>query len=267
MQIQYMKVSVIIPTRNEAENLPEVLQEVLKYADEVIVVDGNSKDRTQEVARSFGVKVVQDNGLGKGDALRVGANAASGEILVFIDADQSHDPRDIPFLVRPIKNGHADHVHGSRMLGGSEELFSTIGEIIRLFGSCTITTLVNFRFRTRLTDTQNGFRALKRSVFHELNLKQNITTIEQEMVVETLRRGFRLLEIPTHEYRRNFGSSTISIWRVGFTYVATLLRQLLKPQIREVPQDLAKIQALYSTKWTRTLVDRPQLNVIKNNEL
>jgi len=110
--------SIVIPTRNEEETIEEVLQGVRDMTDDLIVVDGHSTDRTVDIAKDYGARVVQDNGRGKGDAVRVGLATARHPITVLIDADGSHDPKDIPKLVAPIIGGDADLVMGSRMLGG-----------------------------------------------------------------------------------------------------------------------------------------------------
>lgn len=249
-----MSVSIIVPTRNEAENLTEVLESVQAYADELIVIDGHSTDQSREIAAKHGAKTYLDNGLGKGDALRIAGRVATCDILLFIDADWSHNPKDIPALLRPIQNGDADHVSGSRMLGGSDELFSSFSEFVRLVGSEIITLSIGKRYGIRLTDSQNGFRCVKRDVFNDLDLRENITTIEQEMVVETLRRGYRLLEVPTHEYRRNAGVSKINVWKVGFRYVFCLLKNLMKSKIRSLPANLPQVQDRYRWRWT----DQPE---------
>src|SRR5947209_7919038 len=115
--------TIVVPSRNEEETIGSVLRLIRPMTDDLIVVDGHSSDRTVEIARDYGARIVLDNGRGKGDAVRVGLAAARHAITVFIDADGSHDPRDIPMLVSPIASGEADLVMGSRMLGGSEELF------------------------------------------------------------------------------------------------------------------------------------------------
>jgi dolichol-phosphate mannosyltransferase len=242
-------ISVIVPARNEAANIARVLTEAQTYADELIVVDGRSKDSTVEIAEKIGARILTDNGKGKGAAVRLAGAAATGDILVFIDADWSHSPGDIPRLLEPLINGDADHVSGSRMLGGSDELFSSIPEFIRLLGSEIITLTIGGRYGIRLTDSQNGFRAIRRDVFLALDLNENITTIEQEMVVETLRRGFRLIEVPTHEFKRHAGRSCISIWRVGFRYVYCLVKNILKPVLKPLPENLPMIQAKYTARW------------------
>jgi dolichol-phosphate mannosyltransferase len=198
----------------------------LEYSDDVMVVDGHSSDRTAEIAGDLGAVVHRDNGRGKGDAIRVGISKAAGDILVFIDADGSHDPGDIPALVRPILDGEADHVSGSRMRGGSDELHGDLAKFIRVMGSDIITLGINYRFGVRLTDSQNGFRAIRKEVARSLGLREDITTIEQEMVIKTLRKGYRITEVPTHEYARRHGESHIKVGRVWFRYVYSWIRYL-----------------------------------------
>ncbi len=221
------RVTVIVPTRNEAVNLRPVLEVAAPFADELLVVDGHSTDDTRQIAEAMGATVVLDNGKGKGDAIRVGMQQATGDVLVFVDADGSHDPRDIPALVQPIIDGHADHVSGSRMLGGSDELHATIHQFVRLFGSQLITLSVNYTQNVRLTDCQNGLRAIRKDVALALELQENITTIEQEMVIKTVRLGYRLGEVATHEYVRANGESNFRVLDVWPRYVRSWLYYLL----------------------------------------
>ena len=217
-----VKVTVIVPARNEAANLLPVLAAAKPYADELLVIDGHSTDGTREIAVACGARVVLDDGQGKGAAIRRGIAEATGDILVFVDADGSHAPHDIPALVAPILAGAADHVSGSRMLGGSDELHATIHQFVRLFGSQVITLSINYTLGMRLTDCQNGLRAIRREVAAALGLVENITTIEQEMIIKTVRRGYRLVEVATHEYRRANGESNFRVKDVWPRYLATL---------------------------------------------
>ncbi len=219
-------ISVIIPTRNEAANLLPVIATAQRYADEVLVVDGHSTDGTREVAAACGARVILDDGRGKGAALRRGIAEASGDILVFIDADGSHDPNTIPALIQPIVDGVADHVSGSRMLGGSDELHATINQFIRLMGSQVITLGVNYTLGVRLTDCENGFRAIRRQVARALPLQENIVTIEQELVIKTVRMGYRIMEVATHEYVRANGVSNFRVRDVALRFVLTWLYYL-----------------------------------------
>jgi glycosyltransferase involved in cell wall biosynthesis len=219
-------VTIIIPTLNEEETIANVIEQCKMYGDEIIVVDGHSADRTKEIAAGLGVKVIVDNGAGKGAALRQALSIASGDIVVFIDADGSHDPRDIPKIIQPIVEGKADHVTGSRILGGSSELFGGFNEFMRLAGSSFITECINWRFNVKLSDSQNGFRAIKRDVALKLGLRERITTIEQEMVMRTLKKGYTIAEVPSHENRRIVGDSKIKLSRVWFRYGYSLVKYL-----------------------------------------
>ncbi|MDA2915372.1 glycosyltransferase family 2 protein [Nitrospinae bacterium AH_259_B05_G02_I21] len=221
-----MNISVVIPTKNEEKTVGEVIEGVKPFADEILVVDGHSTDKTRDIAKSYGVWVTLDNGKGKGDAIRLGVKEATGDVLVFIDADGSHDPRDIPKLIGPILEDQADHVGGSRMLGGSEELFGKLELFARQAGNAVITIGINWVCKVHITDSQNGFRAIRRDVALGLELQENMATIEEEMIIKTLRRGYRYVEVPTHEFRRKHGDSKINIWRDGYRFVYAWLKYL-----------------------------------------
>ncbi len=220
------KISIVIPTLDEEDTIAEIIEGCKPYGDEILVVDGHSRDRTREVAENLGVKVILDNKKGKGEALRHVVNFVNGNIIVFIDADGSHDPKDIPKLVEPIIKDEADHVSGSRLIGGSSELHGGFDECFRLMGSSFITACINWRFKVKLSESQNGFRAIKTDIIKQLGLEENITTIEQEMIMKTLKNGFRMAEVPSHEYERKKGYSKISLRKVWFRYVYTLVKYL-----------------------------------------
>ena len=222
-----MRISVVIPAKDEAGVIAEVVAGCLRHAAEVIVIDGHSKDGTRERAGTAGARVALDNGCGKGAAIRQAADEVTGDVVVFIDADGSHNPDDIPRLVAPILAGEADHVSGSRLLGGSSELHGGFDECLRLMGSSFITACINWRFGVRLSESQNGFRAIRADVLRALRLRENITTIEQEMIMSTIRQGYRMGEVPAHEYPRRCGESHIRVARVAPRYVYSLVRGLL----------------------------------------
>jgi len=219
-------VSIIIAAKNEEQTIKDIIDACLKYSDDIIIVDGHSQDDTKKVAKSLGVRVYLDNKKGKGDAIRLGISKAKNDILVMVDADGSHDPNDIPKIIQPIIEGRADHVSGSRMRGGSDELHGDLAKFIRMIGSDIITLGINYRFGVRLTDSQNGFRAIKKDVALALDLKEDITTIEQEIIIKTLKNKYRILEIPSHEYKRICGDSNIKVGKVWFRYVFSWLKYL-----------------------------------------
>jgi dolichol-phosphate mannosyltransferase len=218
---------IVIPTKNEEATVAEIINDCKQYTNKIIVSDGNSTDKTREIAEKLSVKVITDSGKGKGSGLRAAIDHIYDEdIVVFIDADGSHDPGDIPKLVKPIQDGKADHVTGSRLLGGSSELHGGFDEFMRLAGSSFITFCINHRFKIRLSDSQNGFRAIRGAVLKDLDLKENITTIEQEMIIKTLKKNYRMAEVPTHEYKRRHGESSIKIKKVFFRYVYSFVKYL-----------------------------------------
>ncbi|MBN3037963.1 MAG: glycosyltransferase family 2 protein [Candidatus Omnitrophica bacterium] len=219
--------TIVIPARNEERTIAEIVTKCKQHSDDVMVIDGHSQDKTREIAKKCGAKVYMDHSKGKGEALRCGIEKAQGEILVFIDADGSHDPDDIPRVIQPIIAGSAEHVSTSRMRGGSDELHGDFGKFLRMIGSDIITLGINYRFNVRLTDSQNGFRAIKKDVAKKLSLRENITTIEQEMIIKTLKKGYRIFEVPVHEFKRKYGESCIVLSRVWLRYVFSWLKYLL----------------------------------------
>jgi dolichol-phosphate mannosyltransferase len=219
-------VTVVIPALNEALTIGDIIGKTRPYASDILVVDGHSPDGTAEIARALGARVVFDHGKGKGEAIRSVIPHLDREIAVFIDADGSHDPDDIPALVWPILAGEADHVSGSRLIGGSSELHGGFDECFRLMGSSLITACINHRFHVCLSESQNGFRAIRTAVLRDLDLQENITTIEQEMIIKTLKKGYRMAEVPSHEHKRKAGYSKISVRKVAFRYVYTMIKYL-----------------------------------------
>ncbi len=223
-----LPISIIIPCRNEARNLELLLPRIQGIADEVIVVDGHSSDHTKALAEHYGVRFVLDNGLGKGDGVRVGLRECTQDIIVFIDADLSHDPETIPDLVKPILEDQADLVLASRMRGGSDEFIATFMELIRLAGNMGLTWLINLRCGLELSDSQNGFRAARADLLRALDLKSKKHTIELEMTMRAARAGGRLVEIAAHEHPRRFGTSQLSIGRQGVLFFWVYVRECFR---------------------------------------
>lgn len=225
-----MKLSIIIPTRNEESTLEEVLAGALTHSTDIHVIDGHSTDRTREIAERMGATVHLDRGRGKGDAMRMGIEVSDGDVVLFIDADGSHSTDDIPRMVDPIFKDQADMVIGSRFKGGSDELVGNLNQLFRITGSNIITTFINYRWNVHFSDTQNGFRALSREAASALNLEIDGFPIETEMDIQLLQLGFRIAEVPAHEYRRKGGESKIRLHKIWYQYPVLLIKTLFKPK-------------------------------------
>lgn len=218
----------VVLARNEAPTVGEAVAGARAHASRVLVMDGHSSDGTVAEARRAGAEVVADPGRGKGAAIRASLGLVTEPVVVFMDADGSHDPDDIPRLAAPIHAGAADLCVGSRFTGGSEELSLTFGQLVRTVGNIAMNVAINERWKVQLTDTLNGFRAVRRSAALAVGLRADIHTIEQEMVMKMLLGGFRVVNVPTHEYPRRHGESHIRIWRQWPRFVGNVAAHLVR---------------------------------------
>ena len=219
------KVSIVIAAKDEGEGLKQVIESVKPYASEIILVDGHSKDKTREIAQRENIKYILDHGLGRGAAVRLGIDIARNEIVVLFDADGSHEAKDIPKLVFRILKKQADLVICSRRTGGSFDLNPGFSGIIRSGGADLLAFLVNQKFKTNFSDIIYSFRAIRKKTAKKLNLKSNGFTIEQEMVVSCLKKGLKVIEIPSREEKRAWGKSKLKTL-TGLKLLFSLLKQL-----------------------------------------
>jgi dolichol-phosphate mannosyltransferase len=231
-------VATVILAKNEERTIAEAVSEARRFCDRVVVMDGHSSDATAERARERGAEVHLDPGAGKGAAIRASLVLVEDPVLVFMDADGSHDPADIPHLAAPVLSGEADLCVGSRFTGGSDELSITVGQLIRTIGNISMNIAINRRWGVELTDTLNGFRAVRRTAALSVGLREDIHTIEQEMVMKMLQAGFRVMNVPTHEYRREYGESHIKIWRQWPKFVFCVMTHVFRPN-RPIPSPSA----------------------------
>ncbi|GAA3421398.1 glycosyltransferase family 2 protein [Streptosporangium vulgare] len=216
-------VSVVVPAMNEAENLPHVFATLPQWIDEIVLVDGNSKDDTVAVARRLrpNVRVVHQTGKGKGDALSAGFAACTGDIIVMIDADGSTDGREIIQFVGALVTG-ADFVKGSRYAsgGGSDDL-----TFIRKFGNKSLTALVNRMYGTSYSDLCYGYNAFWARHLDVLNLDCDGFEIETLMNIRAAKAGLKVHEVPSHERCRIHGESNLHAVRDGVRVLKTIIRE------------------------------------------
>lgn len=217
--------SIIICCKNEGAGIQRILDSLEHYRDDIIVIDGNSNDGTEETVRNFGATFLLDHGLGRGDAVKIGIEHAKGDVLVFFDADGSHEATDISALVAPIVTDGADLVIGSRRTGGSFDITVNFTGIIRSAGCDVLVGILNHRFGTSLTDILYSFRAIRSSAARQLELRSDGFGIEQEMVVECLARHLKVIEVPSREKARQWGASKLHTLE-GIKFFLSLLGSL-----------------------------------------
>ena len=210
---QLPDVVTVILAKNEDSTIGDAVRGALQFCGRAVVMDGHSGDSTAELARLAGAEVHLDPGTGKGAAIRAGLEVVTEPVVVLMDADGSHDPADIPRLAEPVLSDVADLCVGSRFTGGSEELSITVGQLVRTIGNISMNIAINKKWGVELTDTLNGFRAVRRKAAIDVGLREDIHTIEQEMVMKMLLSGYRVVNVPTHEFSRRYGESHIKIWK------------------------------------------------------
>lgn len=241
-----VKVSCVIPTLNEAQNIGWVLARLPKCVDEVILVDGDSVDETVAVARAVrkDMRVLRQQRPGKGSAIRVGLQAARGNVVVMIDADGSMDPGEIPRFLDLMDAG-SDLVKGSRFLGRGG---TTDMEWYRRWGNAALRHIVNLLYGRAFSDLCYGYMALRRARLQELALKADGFEIETEIIVRASLADWKIAEVPSFESKRRSGDSNLRCWRDGRRVLRTLLHHRFTPE--PVPQRETLVAAPFATLET-----------------
>ncbi len=221
-----LSVSLVIPAKNEARNLPYVLDHLPGGIDEVILVDGRSSDVTTVMARHClpDIRIISEPGSGKGNALRAGFAAATGDAIVAMDADGSMSPEEIPHYVYFLEQGY-DLVKGSRFVAGGGSLDITT---IRRLGNLGLLTIANFLYGSQFSDLCYGFFAFRRQFLEHLALRSSGFEIETEIMVRAQVTGLRIAEIPSLELPRRQGNSNLRAIRDGQRVLKTLLLERMR---------------------------------------
>lgn len=266
-------VTAVIPTLNEAQNLPHVLGGLPNGVNEIIVVDGHSTDETVAVAHELrpDARVVLQDKRGKGNALACGFAAARGDIIVMIDADGSTDPGEIPSFIRPLIEG-ADFVKGSRYMagGGSADITR-----VRSLGNRALGMGVNLIFGTRYTDLCYGYNAFWRRCLPSLHVTCDGFEVETVINVRAARAGLKVVEVPSYEHDRIHGLSNLNAWRDGRRVVSAIMRERFsplpppsdawRPQYAEIQRRLSsgppKLVAGRGVPAEASLLDTPVLGI------
>lgn len=226
--IEKATISVVIPALNEAANLPHVLTRLPASVDEVVLVDGHSVDDTIDIARMLrpDVRIVMQDGRGKGNALACGFAASTGQIIVMLDADGSHDPAEIPLFVEELLAGH-DFAKGSRFTttGRSHDITQ-----LRRFGNGALRTLVNLLFGTSYSDLCYGYNAFWRHCLAHIEVDCAGFEVETLINVRIARAGLSVTEIASVEHERMFGESNLRTFRDGSRVLRTIITERFRNQ-------------------------------------
>lgn len=227
VQTQDLTLSVIIPVYNEARTVAALIERVraIPLRTEIVCVDDASTDGSRDVLERLKEQgridrlVFQDRNRGKGAAVRRGIQEATGDVIVIQDADLEYDPRDYPRLLRPIIEGRAQTVYGSRFLGEHKAMY-----FWHTIGNKFLTLATNVLYDTTLTDMETCYKVFTREVAESLDIRQERWGIDPEITAKILRQGVRIYEVPISYNGREMCEGKKISWKDGFVVLRTLIR-------------------------------------------
>lgn len=221
-----MKLSVIVPVYNEKRTIEVILDRVRRspVEKEIIVVDGDSEDGTKEILREQRkykntTVIFQKIRNGRGGALKEGIKVATGDIVIFQDADLEVDPDDYPKLIKPIEEGKADVVFGSRFLADKPRM-----RFLQYWGNYILNLMVNIFYNQKLTDVETCYQVFKRETIKDIEIKNNDFAFTVELTIKLIKAGYKILEIPISYIPRGRAEGKKIYWKDGFVSIWTILK-------------------------------------------
>lgn len=223
---QHQQVSVIIPVYNEVKTILEIVRRVQSQPNvgEIIIVDDCSRDGARELLQQTlfpdTVKVLyHEKNMGKGAAIRTGVQAATKDIIIIQDADLEYNPSDFPVVLRPILDGVADVVYGSRFLGIHRSFM-----LHHYLGNRFLSLMTNILYNNMLTDMETGYKAFRAPIIKSMRIRSNRFDFEPEITAKVLKRGYRIYEVPIYYAGRDYSEGKKITWRDGFAAIWALVR-------------------------------------------
>ena len=221
--------SVVMPVYNEKDTVLKIIDKVLRLdlVKELIVIDDGSTDGTREILKNSGpdarVKVVfHEKNIGKGAALRTGFKHVSGEVIVIQDADLEYDPNEFREMMKPINEGVADVVYGSRLSGGKPQRVYLFWHKL---GNSLLTFLTNFLYNSTISDMETCYKMFKRNVLEGIKIRSNGFSVEPELTAKILKnKKLRIYEMPISYYGRTYEEGKKISWRHGLSAILTLIK-------------------------------------------
>ncbi|OPZ82653.1 MAG: Undecaprenyl-phosphate 4-deoxy-4-formamido-L-arabinose transferase [bacterium ADurb.Bin425] len=224
--------SILIPVFNEEATLITLLDMVhnadsLGLEKELIIVDDGSTDNTRAIlseldTAKYNAKIYyHEKNQGKGAALRTAQGYAEGDLIMIQDADLEYDPKEYPELLRPLVEGRADVVYGSRLCGGKP---TRAFKIMHLFGNKFLSLVTNILYNATLTDMETCYKVFKRDIFKKVKIKCDRFDFEPEITAKVLKQGVRLYELPISYYGRDYDEGKKITWKDGIWAILALIR-------------------------------------------
>ena len=224
-----MKVSIIIPCYNENKTIDQIVNKILnqtKIKKEIIIIDDCSTDGTKEILqKNINSKVdkiiYNEKNFGKGFCIKKGVEISSGQIVLIQDADLEYDPSDYNKILKPIFEGNADVVYGSRFVGSEEKRVLFYWHSV---GNYLLTTLSNIFSNLNLTDMENCYKAFKSDLIKSINLEEERFGFEPEITAKIAKKKIRIFEVGVKYFGRTYSEGKKITWRDGFSALRCIIK-------------------------------------------
>ena len=224
-----MKISVVIPCFNEEKTIERIVSKILNLKDlnlEIIIVDDNSTDLSKDIIENklknkINKFIINDKNYGKGYSIRKGFEAASGDVILIQDADLEYDPNDYEKLLKPIKDGFADVVYGSRFIGSEEKRVLYFWHMI---GNKILTLISNMFTNLNLTDMEVCYKVFKSDLIKDIELKENRFGFEPEITAKISKKKIKIYEVGVKYFGRTYSEGKKINWKDGFSALRCIIK-------------------------------------------